>query len=403
MLPPNHTYAVHLKNTTKVLTKVTVVFGSEVKEEGKDFILETVELQAGEEFLFGKKTYDMGQWTAVAPVHGIDVECKEVKTHHKPTCVGIVDEQTFVIAHENDILTLKPMTSSSEEGQSQAGVDDLAALNISDESRHQSHDGKSDGSPAKKEEEKSNHKVDFGIPVICTKDVLTKDNSTVTLVLCRGSVLDFVGDAIVNAANTGCLGGGGVDGAISKAGGMTLQRAREALPVLEKGENGWSSVRCRVGEAVTTVGGSLNVGHVIHAVGPNFSDFDGSDSEGLDLLRNAYVACVSEAQKHGFRSIAFSLLSAGIFRGHLPLNTVLETGLVGVCEYLMQGRAGDMKEGDIKEGDKASVESTGENKQGQNASSGASSNTVAGKLNYIVFCAFTANEVSTLEQLMGKL
>jgi hypothetical protein len=57
--------------------------------------------------------------------------------------------------------------------------------------------------------------------------------SGATLVISQGSVVDFVGDVIVNAANESCLGGAGVDGAISAAGGAALYAAREALPVVK--------------------------------------------------------------------------------------------------------------------------------------------------------------------------
>ena len=70
------------------------------------------------------------------------------------------------------------------------------------------------------------------------------------LCISRGSVVDFKGDVIVNAANEGCLRGGGVDGAISRAGGDELRQARKALPVLE----GSKGKRCRTGDAQTTKG-----------------------------------------------------------------------------------------------------------------------------------------------------
>jgi hypothetical protein len=67
-------------------------------------------------------------------------------------------------------------------------------------------------------------------------------------------------DAIVNAANTGCLGGGGVDGAISSAGGEDLYQARRALPELNS-----RGLRCKTGDAKITIGGDLNARFCIHA------------------------------------------------------------------------------------------------------------------------------------------
>ena len=101
------------------------------------------------------------------------------------------------------------------------------------------------------------------------------------LVIARGSVVDFAyppnpsRSAVVNAANAGCLGGGGVDGALSEAGGPALLADRRALPEIPRAGSG---VRCPTGHAVTTGPGSygnLGVPDVIHAVGPDYWEYDG--------------------------------------------------------------------------------------------------------------------------------
>merc|ERR1719193_167112 len=86
------------------------------------------------------------------------------------------------------------------------------------------------------------------------------------IVASAGSVVNFAGNAIVNAANQGCLGGGGVDGAISSAGGRALYEARSKLPLVD----GKGAVRCPTGEARLTIGGNLKANYCIHAVGPNY-------------------------------------------------------------------------------------------------------------------------------------
>ena len=139
-----------------------------------------------------------------------------------------------------------------------------------------------------------------------------------TLLCCsQGSVVDFHGGAIVNAANCCCLGGGGVDGAIGAAGGAALSDARRALPMLRRG------VRCETGDAVATcAGGALHCEHVIHAVGPDYYDYD-TDAEADTLLARAYEAAMAHAQRLGVRTVGFSLLSAAIYRAHRPLAVVL--------------------------------------------------------------------------------
>ena len=138
------------------------------------------------------------------------------------------------------------------------------------------------------------------------------------LVVSDGSVVSFQGDALVNAANNRCLGGGGVDGAVNDAGGYKLEDARWELPVVSP-----PNVRCRTGDAVATVGGDLAVEHVIHAVGPDYRDYD-DDGEGDAVLRSAYTAALRVAQQLEVTTLAFSLISASIYRAHRPLPAVLQ-------------------------------------------------------------------------------
>jgi len=155
------------------------------------------------------------------------------------------------------------------------------------------------------------------------------------LVVSAGSVVGFRGDAIVNAANQGCQGGGGVDGAISSAGGPELAAARKALPIVPGRSAG---TRCLTGDAVITVGGRLRATHCIHAVGPNYHMY-GRGVGGRDTLeqadadlRTAYTASMALGQQHGLKTIGFSLLSAGIFRGTRSLAEVLAIGVKAIGE-----------------------------------------------------------------------
>ncbi|KOO30173.1 appr-1-p processing protein, partial [Chrysochromulina tobinii] len=148
--------------------------------------------------------------------------------------------------------------------------------------------------------------------------------------LAQGSVINFTGSAIVNAANEGCISGGGVDGAVSDKGGDALHSARLALPIVRK-----PSVRCLTGDAKTTIGGELPCEWCIHAVGPNYKYV--ADDEGDLLLYMAYHASMREARKKACRTLAFSLLSAGIFRGQRALHTVIAIGVLAVHAALYEG------------------------------------------------------------------
>ena len=119
--------------------------------------------------------------------------------------------------------------------------------------------------------------------------LLGDKHKQIRLTVAQGSVVEFASPfgAIVNAANEGCLGGGGVDGAITKAGGLPLALDREALPLLGRG------MRCPTGGAKLTgpgTYGSLGVPYVIHAVGPNYMYFDEENDVATpnQLLRSAY-------------------------------------------------------------------------------------------------------------------
>jgi O-acetyl-ADP-ribose deacetylase (regulator of RNase III) len=147
----------------------------------------------------------------------------------------------------------------------------------------------------------------------------------------QGSVVNFTGDALVNAANTGCLGGGGVDGAVNDAGGYKLQEARWQLPVVEP-----PYVRCPTGQAVVTVGGDLSVDRVIHAVGPDYRGYD-DEEEADHLLRSAYAAALACAKQHEVSTLAFALISAAIFRGRKSLLDVLRIAVRAVRENAYLG------------------------------------------------------------------
>lgn len=165
--------------------------------------------------------------------------------------------------------------------------------------------------------------VCLGLKVIASRRV-----KNTVLVAAQGSVLDFTGAAIVNAANEGCLGGGGVDGAITAAGGKALAEARRALLVLDK-----KQTRCNRGDAVTTVGGDLKNEWCIHAVGPNYRMLD-SVEQGDDVLTSAYSGVLREAEAKKMPSLGLSLLSAGIFRGEQSLSKVLEIAVNTVADHV---------------------------------------------------------------------
>jgi O-acetyl-ADP-ribose deacetylase len=142
----------------------------------------------------------------------------------------------------------------------------------------------------------------------------------VTYEIRQGSITDYEGQAIVNAANEQGLGGGGVDGAISAAGGYELSQARRELPTI------WSNVRVRTGDARATVAGNLRVDYVIHAVGPNLSHPKAT----LDELKAAYTSAIAEAYMLDVKDLAFPIISGGVFSGSYPLHVLIKTAFEGL-------------------------------------------------------------------------
>ncbi|MCP3659655.1 MAG: hypothetical protein GY830_04770 [Bacteroidetes bacterium] len=168
-----------------------------------------------------------------------------------------------------------------------------------------------------------------------------------TINLCEGSVVFFEGDAIVNAANEGCLGGGGVDGAISTAGGDILYRLREEIPLI----SGSKHVRCPTGEAKITESGkndspqnnvtnknTLKSDYVIHAVGPNYSTMSKDKFADADiLLKKAYVSTMKIAKDNNLKSIGFCLLSSGIFAGSRSVEDIIKIGVEAIKDNVYDG------------------------------------------------------------------
>ncbi len=142
----------------------------------------------------------------------------------------------------------------------------------------------------------------------------------VIISLVRGDITEEETDAIVNAANERLAGGGGVDGAIHRAGGPRIMEECRAIG------------GCPTGNAVVTSGGNLKAKYVIHTVGPIYR---GGHSGEKELLANAYRSSLDAAVEKGVQSIAFPSISTGVY-GY-PIQAAATVALKTVIEFVEGG------------------------------------------------------------------
>lgn len=143
------------------------------------------------------------------------------------------------------------------------------------------------------------------------------------LTLVQGDITRQATDAIVNAANSSLMGGGGVDGAIHRAGGPAILEECKKI-VARQG-------RLPTGKAVITTGGNLKAMHVIHTVGPIWH---GGDQGEADLLTSAYSESLSLAVANGLKTISFPSISTGAY-GY-PVDSAAEVALQTVIKFVQK-------------------------------------------------------------------
>jgi O-acetyl-ADP-ribose deacetylase (regulator of RNase III) len=145
------------------------------------------------------------------------------------------------------------------------------------------------------------------------------------IILQQGDITKIHAGAIVNAANSSLLGGGGVDGAIHRVGGPAILEECRRIRDRQGG--------CKVGEAVITTGGNLPARYVIHTVGPVWQDGNSREPE---LLASAYRNSLRLAATHLIRTIAFPNISTGIY--HFPKNMAAAIALDTIIEFLERSK-----------------------------------------------------------------
>lgn len=146
------------------------------------------------------------------------------------------------------------------------------------------------------------------------------DEQNNRIILIKGDITKMDTDAIVNAANSSLLGGGGVDGAIHWVGGPAIMEACVAI----RGKQGG----CATGEAVITTGGKLPARHVIHTVGPVWQGGSANEEE---LLASCYRSSLTLAAMNGIRTIAFPNISTGVYGFPKPLAAQIAVETVKRC------------------------------------------------------------------------
>jgi O-acetyl-ADP-ribose deacetylase (regulator of RNase III) len=138
----------------------------------------------------------------------------------------------------------------------------------------------------------------------------------------KGDITKLKVDAIVNAANTSLLGGGGVDGAIHRAAGPGLLEFNKKLG------------GCKTGEAKITPGFNLQSKFIIHTVGPVWNGGKNNEDK---LLSNCYRNSLMLAAENNIKSIAFPAISTGVYR--FPLERAAQIAVKEVNEFLSQNKS----------------------------------------------------------------
>lgn len=150
----------------------------------------------------------------------------------------------------------------------------------------------------------------------------------VKITISQADITELKVDAIVNAANNSLLGGGGVDGAIHRAGGPAILEQCKKIVAKQGG--------CKTGEAVITTAGNMPSKFVIHTVGPVWSERPRlrGDKKEEELLANAYRNSLNLAKENKVKTIAFPNISTGVYG--FPKDKAAGVALKTVMDYLIQ-------------------------------------------------------------------
>ena len=137
----------------------------------------------------------------------------------------------------------------------------------------------------------------------------------------KGDITKIKADAIVNAANSSLLGGGGVDGTIHRAGGPAILEECRKIVARQGG--------CKTGEAVITTAGNLPAKYVIHTVGPVWS---GGNNKEREKLANCYLNSLQLAVENNCKTVAFPNISTGVY--HFPKEDAAKISVDSIQQFL---------------------------------------------------------------------
>lgn len=244
----------------------------------------------------------------------------------------------FLIASSQEELEVLDMMSNYIYPDLVSSIEAPKAINSSSSSSSSSTVKQAKSTPLAKGNKSSSKTSKKGFKTLAQKHHLESVLSSYqlgksTLYIAGGSVVEFAGDVLVNAANNGGLGGGGIDGMFNMLGGIDFQRERHNLKVVAR-----PGVRILTGDAVyTKARGHLKGKYVVHAVGPDYNEYQYDEEDSWDepdtLLSNAYKRIIEvSTELKNVNSVGCCLLSAGIFSGNRGKQGVLYVA----CKALME-------------------------------------------------------------------